>query len=222
MSQGKAHKKQIRLRIGDLMDQYCSGCKIHADNIREHGIADTQKYCLKKCEIGMEITSLGALLEKSGNILKEEIEMKNEEKKSDKLTKEIYLDLKSKGSSDHVIFKKYGISGPTFYAAKKEWGLVKNREEAVTSVPKTTSDIDLKKEVEQWEKKYLELDADLTTTVVDLNNKIKGLEQKRVEEKEAYNDSENRFREHSNRMAKERDKYKEMADSFRQALKMVL
>ncbi|HDR4766489.1 TPA: zinc-finger domain-containing protein [Bacillus thuringiensis] len=43
-------KREIRIRILDLQDQHCMGCKYHTS---------IHKYCINDCRIGKEIYQLG-------------------------------------------------------------------------------------------------------------------------------------------------------------------
>ncbi|MDZ3952331.1 zinc-finger domain-containing protein [Bacillus thuringiensis] len=47
------NKREMRIRILDLQDQYCMGCN-HHDGVRT--------YCLNNCKIGKEIYQLGSRL----------------------------------------------------------------------------------------------------------------------------------------------------------------
>lgn len=53
----------------------------------------------------------------------------------ERLTREEYLRLKGEGLSDNAIRKQVGISNATFYALKKEWGLMGLRVDAPTATP---------------------------------------------------------------------------------------
>jgi predicted HNH restriction endonuclease len=126
-STDKELRRQIRIKIGDLLDQNCKGCQIKQKNEQEHDVATALEYCTNKCNVGIQIKRLGDKLEtgRIPKLIEEEEERVNSKQI---LTKENYLNRIKEGSGFHDILREFKIRPQELSALKKEWGLKTEKE----------------------------------------------------------------------------------------------
>lgn len=169
MAIGRDIKKQIRIEIGDLLDQHCKTCEMVPNTPKK---SDDWSYCRTSCAIGKKINELGmtllgekpkkeeqkmemttletpslAVVENVENVEKpvDENESSTQSDNDAELTKERYFELIEQGMTTREIAKKYGINEKTLYYRKKKW-------ESEGGVEKQSPEHD--KELARWKYKY--------------------------------------------------------------------
>lgn len=154
-------KKLIRAKRVELLDrqkeldiQHCQQC---TRNRR------TNNDCIG-CEVFNELRSIGRELMNLSNgnfeiVRKETKQVTKAIEESEKLTVEVYKELKEQGMSDTKISEQFNIPASTFYQWKKKNGLIKSKAEKVTEIAESEKITDapieeLRKQFEALRKEY--------------------------------------------------------------------
>lgn len=109
----KQKKKELRIKIGMLLDKKCHPC--------------VTKAC-ENCEVNKEIRKLSIIIDIPSEKLppKEEVVIENVNPLC-KVTKRQYMKLSSQGLNDKEIAKMFGLHYQTLAKNKGKWGLTKKR-----------------------------------------------------------------------------------------------
>lgn len=117
----KQERKKLRLQIGDLIANNCEGCQTVLEvkeSIRAH-------FCIKECEIGVQIRNLGLILEPPPPPTDKKEPNHIPQLRRKVISLEDYQELKVQKKNDREIAAILGVSVPTLINRKNEWGIVR-------------------------------------------------------------------------------------------------
>lgn len=58
----KAIRKELLTHVEALMEEYCEGCFLHKQMIKEGGRRSAHRFCISKCTIGEKLQEYGKKL----------------------------------------------------------------------------------------------------------------------------------------------------------------